>query len=239
MDGTPYLLDPAHWSGPGSIPELVLAHLGYTGLALLLGVLVAFPVGLLIGHTGRGAWLAVNAGNAGRALPTLGLLMLLVTLMGLGRVPVLIVLVVLVLPPILTSTYAGLRSVDRAAVDAARGMGMRPLQVLLGVEVPMALPVLFSGLRAAALQVVATATVAASVGLGGLGRLLIDGLALNDYGRVVAGAVVVAVLAVVLDVLLALVQRAVVSPGLTGRGARRRGSRPPTPAQSRLDADLA
>ncbi|WP_337061623.1 ABC transporter permease [Kineococcus sp. G2] len=241
MEDTPYLLDPARWSGPGSIPQLVLAHLGYTGLALLAGVLIAFPLGLLIGHTGRGAWLAINAGNAGRALPTLGLLMLLVTLMGLGVLPVLIALVVLVVPPILTSTYAGLRSVDRAAVDAARGMGMRPLQVLFGVEVPMALPVLFSGLRAAALQVVATATVAAAVGLGGLGRLLIDGLAVNDYGRVVAGAVVVAVLAIALDVLLALVQRAVVSPGLTGRRSRRtRGRRrPDTPAQSRLDADLA
>ncbi|WP_432483801.1 ABC transporter permease [Kineococcus esterisolvens] len=241
MDETPYLLDPAHWSGSGSIPQLTLDHLGYTGLALLLGLCVAFPLGLLIGHTGRGSFLAINAGNAGRALPTLGLLMLLVTLLGLGLVPVLIALVVLVIPPILTSTYAGLRSVDRAAVDAARGMGMRPLQVLFGVEVPMALPVLFSGLRAAALQVVATATVAAAVGLGGLGRLLIDGLAVNDYGRVAAGAIVVAVLAIVLDLLLALVQRSVVSPGLTGRRPRRRrgGRRPPTPAQSRLDADLA
>ncbi|WP_432507690.1 ABC transporter permease [Kineococcus arenarius] len=241
MEETPYLLDPAHWSGDGSIPQLVLAHLGYTGLALLAGFCIAFPLGLLIGHTGRGSFLAINAGNAGRALPTLGLLMLLVTLMGLGVLPVLIALVVLVIPPILTSTYAGLRSVDRAAVDAARGMGMRPLQVLFGVEVPMALPVLFSGLRAATLQVVSTATVAAAVSLSGLGRLLIDGLAVNDYGRVLAGAVVVAVLAILLDLLLALVQRAVVSPGITGRGSyRARGRRRRTsPDQSRLDADLA
>ncbi|WP_432573255.1 ABC transporter permease [Kineococcus sp. SYSU DK005] len=241
MDETPYLLDPARWSGPGSIPALTLEHLGYTGLALLLGVLIAFPLGLLIGHTGRGAFLAVNAGNAGRALPTLGLLILLVTVMDrLDAVPVLITLVVLVVPPILTSTYAGLRSVDRAAVDAARGMGMRPLQVLFGVEVPMAMPLLFSGLRAATLQVVATATVAAYVGLGGLGRLLIDGLAVNDYGRVVAGAVVVAVLAIVLDLLLGLVQRLVVPRGVSGRRLRgARGERPPTPAKSRLDADPA
>ncbi|MEV0901706.1 ABC transporter permease subunit [Actinoplanes sp. NPDC049802] len=213
-----YLLDPAHWElgAPGSIPTLILAHLGYTALALLLGTIVALPVGLYIGHTGRGAFLAINAGNAGRSLPTLGLLMLLVTLLGLGLLPVLIALTVLVIPPILTSTYAGMRSLDHRVVDAARGMGMRSWQVLTRVELPMALPVLMSGFRSAALQVVATATVAAAVGLSGLGRLLIDGLAVNDYSRVLAGAIVVAVLAVLVDLLLALVQRRIVSPGLKG-----------------------
>jgi osmoprotectant transport system permease protein len=148
----------------------------------------------------------------------------MVTLMGLGFLPVLIALTVLVVPPILTTTYAGLRNVDRSAVDAAVGMGMRPWQVLWRVEVPMALPVMLGGLRSAALQVVATATVAASVGLSGLGRLLIDGLSVNDYGRVVAGAVVVAVLAIVLDLVLGLVQRYAVSPGVSGRGLRRRST---------------
>ncbi|GIE32634.1 glycine/betaine ABC transporter permease [Actinoplanes italicus] len=213
-----YLTDPAHWdlSATGSIPNLILSHLGYTCLALLFGALIALPVGLYIGHTGKGSFIAINAGNAGRSLPTLGLLMLMVTLLGLGLLPVLIALTVLVIPPILTSAYAGMRNVDQRVVDAARGMGMRPWQVLTRVELPMALPVMFGGFRNGALQVVATATVAAAVGLGGLGRLLIDGLAVNDYSRVLAGAIVVAALAVLVDLFLALIQRLVVSPGLKG-----------------------
>jgi osmoprotectant transport system permease protein len=214
-----YLFDAANWdwATSGSIPQLIVSHLWYVFLALLIGTAIALPVGLWIGHTGRGSFLAINAGNAGRSLPTLGLLMLMVTLLGLGLTPVLIALTVLAIPPILTSAYAGIRSLDPRVVDAARGVGMRPWQVLTQVELPMALPVLMSGFRSAALQVVATATVAAAVGLGGLGRLLIDGLAVNDYSRVLAGAIVVAVLAVALDLLLALAQRWIVSPGLSGR----------------------
>jgi len=216
-----YLLDPAHWDfSDGSIPRLILSHLWYVLLALLIGTAIALPVGLWIGHTGRGSFLAINAGNAGRSLPTLGLLMLMVTLLGLGLAPVLIALTVLVIPPVLTSAYAGIRSLDHRVVDAAKGIGMRPWQVLTKVELPMALPVLMSGFRSAALQVVATATVAAAVGLNGLGRLLIDGLAVNDYSRVLAGAIVVAVLAVVLDLVFALAQRWVVSPGLTERSSK-------------------
>jgi osmoprotectant transport system permease protein len=217
-----YLLDAANWdpATPGSIPQLILSHLWYVALALLIGTAIALPVGLWIGHTGRGSFLAINAGNAGRSLPTLGLLMLMVTLLGLGLTPVLIALTVLVIPPILTSAYAGIRSLDPRVVDAARGVGMRPWQVLAQVELPMALPVLMSGFRSAALQVIATATVAAAVGLGGLGRLLIDGLSVNDYSRVLAGAIVVAVLAVALDLLLALAQRWIVSPGLSGRARK-------------------
>ncbi|WP_250030994.1 ABC transporter permease [Paractinoplanes maris] len=211
-----YLFDAAHWdlNASGSIPQLLLSHLWYVFLALAIGTVIALPIGLYIGHTGRGSFIAINAGNAGRSLPTLGLLMLMVTLLGLGLLPVLIALTVLVIPPILTSAYAGLRSLDQRVVDAARGVGMRPWQVLTRVELPMALPVLMSGFRSAALQVVATATVAAAVGLGGLGRLLIDGLAVNDYSRVLAGAIVVAVLAVLLDLILALAQRWIISPGL-------------------------
>jgi osmoprotectant transport system permease protein len=214
-----YLFDAANWdpTAAGSIPQLILSHLWYVALALLIGTAIALPIGLWIGHTGRGSFLAINAGNAGRSLPTLGLLMLMVTLLGLGLTPVLIALTVLAIPPILTSAYAGIRNLDPRVVDAARGIGMRPWQVLTQVELPMALPVLMSGFRSAALQVVATATVAAAVGLGGLGRLLIDGLSVNDYSRVLAGAIVVAVLAVALDLVLALVQRWIVSPGLSGR----------------------
>jgi len=213
-----YLLDPAHWDfSDGSIPMLIVSHLWYVLLSLAIGTVVALPIGLWIGHTGRGSFLAINAGNAGRSLPTLGLLMLMVTLLGLGLTPVLIALTVLVIPPVLTSAYAGIRNLDHRVVDAAKGVGMRPWQVLTKVELPMALPVLMSGFRSAALQVVATATVAAAVGLNGLGRLLIDGLAVNDYSRVLAGAIVVAVLAVVLDLVLAQVQRWIVSPGLSKR----------------------
>ncbi len=223
-----YLFDPANWAPAttGSIPQLILAHLGYTALALLLGALIALPVGLYIGHTGRFSFGAINAGNAGRSLPTLGLLYLIVTLLGLGVVPVIIALTVLTIPPILTATYAGLRNVDRATIDAALGMGLRPLQVLRQVEVPVALPLIMGGVRSATLQVVSTATVAATVGLSGLGRLLIDGLSVRDYPRVLAGAVVVAVLAIALDLLLGLLQRYAVSPGLTGRGTTR-GARAP------------
>jgi osmoprotectant transport system permease protein len=219
-----YLFDAQHWglTTPGGFPQLLLSHLAYVGLALLIGTVIALPVGLYIGHTGRGSFLAINAGNAGRSLPTLGLLMLMVTLLGLGLTPVLITLTVLVVPPILTSAYAGMRSLDPRVVNAARAMGMRPWQVLTRVELPMALPVLMSGFRSAALQVVATATVAAAVGLDGLGRLLIDGLAVNDYSRVLAGAIVVALLAVVLDLILAYAQRWIVSPGLSGRARARR-----------------
>ncbi|MEO6955789.1 MAG: ABC transporter permease [Antricoccus sp.] len=214
-----YLFDGAHWhfDKPGSIPNLILQHLGYTFVSVLIAMAIALPLGAYIGHTNKGAFLAINIANAGRALPTFGLVTLLVTLIGLGTLPVVIALVVLSIPPILANTYAGLRAVEPGAVDAARGMGMRPARVLLGVEVPMAMPLIMAGLRSAVLQVVATATIAAYVGGGGIGRLLIDGLSIGDYSRVVAGAVVVAVLAIVLEVLMTLLERAIVSPGVSGR----------------------
>jgi osmoprotectant transport system permease protein len=218
-----YLFDGAnwHWATGSSIPRLLLQHVEYTLITLLISAAIALPVGLLIGHTNRGALLAINIGNAGRALPTFGLLTLMVTLVGIGTLPVLVALVVLAVPPILSATYAGIRSVDPAAVNAAIGMGMRPAQVLFKAEVPMALPLIVGGLRSALLQVCATATVAAYVGFGGLGRLLIDGLSTNDYAEVFAGALLVAILAIVLDVLSAAVERAIVSPGVRARRARR------------------
>jgi osmoprotectant transport system permease protein len=224
-----FLFDSANWvpGEPDGFPHRILEHLLYTGLAVVIAFLIAFPLGMLIGHTGRGAFLAINAGNAGRALPTLGVLMLVVALAGAGLVPATVALVVLAIPPILTSTYAGVSSVDPATVDASRGVGMTGFQVATRVEMPDAMPIIFGGLRNATLQVVSTATIAAYVGLGGLGRYLFDGLALRDYPRVVAGAVLVAVLAVVLDLLLAAAQRTLVSPGVDGRAERgpRRASR--------------
>lgn len=232
-----YLFDGGHWSLAGEgIPDRLLQHIAYTLVTLAISAVIALPVGLFIGHTNRGAFLAINIGNAGRSLPTFGLLSLMVVLVGIGTLPVIVALVVLAVPPILASTYAGLRSVDRSAVDAAIGMGMRPMQVLFRAEVPMALPLIVSGLRSALLQVCATATVAAYVGLGGLGRLLIDGLSTNDYPQVFAGAVLVAVLAVLLDLLSAAVERAVVSPGVRERSVRRTRWRRARPDPTNEDA---
>ena len=221
-----YLLDGDNWSwaSGSSLPHRLLEHVWFTLVALLISALIALPIGLLIGHTNRGAFLAINIGNAGRSLPTFGLLSLMVTLVGIGTIPVLVALIVLAVPPILAATYAGIRSVDRAAVDAAIGMGMRPWQVLFRAEVPMAMPLIIGGLRSALLQVCATATVAAYVGLGGLGRLLVDGLSVSQYDQVFAGAVLVAVLAIALDLTAAAAERAVVSPGVRVRRSRRSGS---------------
>lgn len=228
QDTFSFLLDPANWALGASdgFPQRILEHLTYTGIAVVIAFLLAFPLGVLIGHTGKAAFLAINAGNAGRALPTLGVLMLVVALAGTGLIPAIVALVILAIPPILTSTYAGVASVDPATVDASRGVGMTGYQIAVQVEVPDALPIIFGGIRNATLQVVSTATIAAYVGLGGLGRYLFDGLALRDYPRVVAGAILVAVLAVALDLLLAAAQRRLVSPGVDGRAER--GPRKPT-----------
>lgn len=236
-----FLLTAGHWSlgDPDAFPARVLEHLGYSILALVLAFLLAFPLGLLIGHTDRGSFLAINVGNAGRALPTLGILMLVLSLVGTGLVPVIVALVVLAVPPLLTTTYAGINSVSRDAVDAARGMGMKEWQIAWQVELPIALPIVFGGIRNATLQVVSTATIAAYVGLGGLGRYLFDGLALRDYPRVLAGAVVLAVLAVTLDLLLGALQRLLVSPGVDGRalgGPRRPEQAAPGPVPAPLAA---
>ena len=218
-----YLFDPDNWhlTGDSSIPERLAQHVGYTLAALLISALIALPLGLLIGHTNRGAFLAIGLGNLGRALPTFGLVLLLVTFMGVYIWPVLAALIVLAIPPILAQTYAGIRSVDPAAVDAAVGMGMRPTQVLFQAEVPMAMPLIISGLRSATLQVCATATIAAYASFGGLGRLLIDGLNRNQYDQILAGAIMVALLAIALDYLFAAIERTVVSPGVRERSGRR------------------
>jgi len=215
-----FISDSANWSGAEGIGNRILQHLGYTFLSLGIAAVIALPVGLLIGHTRRGAFLAINTANAARALPTLGLLTLIVLLIGIGRLPVIIALVVLGIPPILASTYAGVSGVDRPTIDAARGMGMTEREILTKVEVPIALPLIISGLRSATLQIVSTATVAAYVALGGLGRYVIDGLSLRDFPQMLTGAVLVAVLAILLDLAFAAIGRYAVSAGLTGRRRR-------------------
>jgi osmoprotectant transport system permease protein len=223
-----WLLDSAHWSGPDGIPTRLGEHLWYSALALVIAAVIATPLGLAIGHTGRGRFFVVNLAGAARAIPSLGLLYLMVLwlfpkLSGdtAFLIPSLIVLVVLAIPPIMSGAYAGVEGVDPAARDAAKGMGMTGLEVLRKVEVPCALPLIFSGLRSAALQVVGTATIAAVAGLGGLGRLLIDGQKVLDYPQMASGAVLVALLALTIDLGLALVQRYAVSPGLSGRSTTR------------------
>jgi osmoprotectant transport system permease protein len=208
----------ANWSGSGGIPMRLLEHIEFSFAALLLSMVIAIPLGLLIGHTRRGAVLVVVAANAARALPTLGLVVLIVLLAGVGTTwPVLLPLVALAIPPILVNTYEGIRGVDEDLRDAAYGMGLRGGQVLMKVLVPVALPLILLGLRIAAIQVVATATVAAYVGLGGLGRYIIDGLATKDFPSTIGGAVLVAALALVVQLAFSLLQRVVVSPGVSQR----------------------
>jgi osmoprotectant transport system permease protein len=221
-----WLGDGTHWQGDDGILRRLAQHLGYSLTAVLIAAAIAIPLGLYIGHTGRGRFLVVNIAGAARAIPSLGLLFLAFLWLGpkfSGDVaflaPTGLVLVVLAIPPILSGTYAGVENVEPAARDAARGMGMRGTEVLRQVEFPCALPLIMSGIRSSTLQVIATATIAAVVSLGGLGRFLIDGLAVRDTPQTASGAVLVAGLALLVDLSLALVQRSVVSPGLTGRYA--------------------
>jgi osmoprotectant transport system permease protein len=201
------LTDSAHWSGADGITHRLVEHIGYTAETVAIASAVAIPLGLWIGHTGRFRSLAVALTGALRALPTLGLLTLIVLKTGIGLTPALIALVVLAIPPLLAGAYSGLESVDRKTIDAARAMGMTEWQILTKVEVPLALPLIVGGIRSATLQVVATATVAAFVSLGGLGRYIIDGQAVQDYAQMAGGSVIVVALALVLDGLLAGVQR--------------------------------
>ena len=206
--GISWLSDGAHWHGEDGFPHRILQHLGYTALTVAIAAAIAIPLGLWIGHTGRLRGLAIALTGALRALPTLGLLTLVVIWRGIGLTPPIVALVVLAIPPLLAGAYAGLEAVDRATLDAARAIGMTEWQVLGKVEIPLAMPLILGGLRAAVLQVVATATVAAYIGLGGLGRFVMDGLAVRDYPQMVAGSLLVVVLALALDGLFAVTQRA-------------------------------
>lgn len=197
-----YLLDPANWGPGGTITRLLGQHLFYTVAAVAIAAAIAIPVGILIGHTGRGSFLVIGLSNAARAIPSLGLLVLVVLLLGTGWGPIVGVLAVLGLPPILTATAAGVQGADHEAVHAARALGMTEGQIVGRVEWPLALPLVISGLRSGSLQVVATATVAALAAGGGLGQLLTSGQASQNYSQMFAGAVLVAVLAVLIDLVL-------------------------------------
>jgi osmoprotectant transport system permease protein len=237
-----WLTDPAHWTGPNGIPQRILEHLIYSGISLVIAALIAIPLGVIVGHSGRAKW-TVSLANSLRAVPSLGLLFAVALWLGpkiasslAYVIPSVIVLVLLAVPPILSGTYAGIQGVDPAARDAAMGMGMRGGEVLRKVELPCALPLLLSGVRSATLQVIATATIAASISLGGLGRYLIDGLSVSDYAQMASGAILVAALALVMDGILSIVQRTAVSPGLTGKFRNTRDNRPVVTTTARGDA---
>ncbi len=226
-----WLLDPAHWAGTDGIPIRMWEHISISAVSVLAAAAIALPVGAFIGHTGRAASLAINLANIGRAVPSYAILVIVLPIslrlapelgydpsLGLSEIPTFTAMTALAIPPILVGTYAGLREVDRDLVEAARAMGMRERQVLLGIEVPLALPVILGGIRTAAVQVVATATLGAVVAYGGLGRYIIDGIARNEHDRLFAGVVLVAALALVVEGAFALLQRAMTSPG-PGSGA--------------------
>ncbi|MDQ2689555.1 MAG: ABC transporter permease [Chloroflexota bacterium] len=231
-----WFADPATWSGRDGIPIRLWEHLWISGVALAASLGIGLPVGLAIGHTGRGATAVVALANIGRAVPSLGLLglaflALLPLGLGVGPVPGILALAALGIPPIVVNAYVGISEVDRDLVEAARGMGMREREVLGLVEVPIGLPVILAGVRTSAVQIVATATLVAVLGGGTLGQLILIGLNVGDQVRVFGAALTVAVLSIGTELAFAAIQRAGTSPGLRGR------SRVPTePAQVQRSA---
>ena len=196
-----WLTDPANWTGPDGVPARTLEHLVIAGLAMALGMLVALPLGVWLGHTRRAAFLTTSVGNLGRAIPTLALLVILASIpqIGVGDLAAVLALALFAIPPMLTSTYVGVRDVDPGVHDAALGMGMTGGQVLRRVELPLAAPPMLSGIRTSLVQVVATVALAALVGSGGLGRYVVDGFARQDSTLVLVGALLVSVLALGTD----------------------------------------
>jgi osmoprotectant transport system permease protein len=217
-----------HWEGSFGIPARVIEHVLMSAISVALAAAVALPAGMYIGHRRRFEFLVVSLANFGRAIPSFGLLFLFVLMLGLGlaypaylRPAIILALVLLAIPPILTNTYVGIQSVDDDTLEAARGMGFTEWGVLLRIEVPLAAPLILAGLRTAAVQVVATATLAAVIAGGGLGRYIVDGFATRDFPQIFAGALMVAVLAVFTEVGFSLLER-VASPRTASRGPKRR-----------------
>jgi osmoprotectant transport system permease protein len=217
-----WFADPATWTGRDGIPVRLWEHLWISGVSLGAAIAIGLPLGLAIGHTGRGAGAVVAIANIGRAIPSLGLMglafiVLLPLGLGVGPLPTIIALTALGIPPIVVNAYTGLREVDRELVEAANGMGMREREVLTRVEVPIALPVILAGVRTSAVQIVATATLAAAIGGGTLGQIIYIGFNIGDQVRIFGAALVVAALSVGTEIGFAAIQRAGTSPGLRGR----------------------
>lgn len=209
LDALSWLADPASWTGPEGIAQRLVEHLLLSLVPVLIAVVVAAPA-LWLGHVGRGQVLAVNTSNIGRALPSLALLGMFSALIPRGYSsiwPTIITLVALAVPPLVTNFYVGVRGVDRGVVDAARGTGLTERQILTRVEVPLAAPLIMAGIRTSTVQVIATAALAALFAQGGLGRFIVDGQATGRYDVLIGGAILVAALALVADVLLGAVER--------------------------------
>lgn len=222
-----WLANPVNWQGPNGIPLRLYEHVALSGVSLVLAGCMAMPLGLWIGHTGRFSWLVVSSANAWRALPSFAVIGLLVPFttvidpnLGFTLYPTLIAMIVLAGPPILVNAYQGVAGVDRDLVEAARAMGMKERQVLFGLEIPIALPVLATGVRSASVQVIATATLGAEFGFGGLGRYIVLGDANQDNGELFGGVVLVAALALITLAAFTILERRLVSAGLTTRSAR-------------------
>ena len=209
-----------HWRGDFGVPHRLTEHALMSLAAVAAALVIGLPLGIWLGHRGRGGALAINISNVGRAIPSLAILALVQQAIGLsgwpgfGARPAFVALVALAVPPLVTNAYVGMRGVDRDVVEAARGMGMTGGELLWRVEVPIALPLVMAGVRTAAVQVVATATLAAVTAWGGLGRFIVDGFGQQDNAQIVAGALLVGLMALVTELGLGLLQRAVVSEGL-------------------------
>jgi osmoprotectant transport system permease protein len=221
-----WLADPAHWQGSDGIPTRVAEHVLMSGVTIVVAVLIAAPIGVLLGHAGRGSFVVLNVANIGRALPSLALLALLLPValalgLGLGFWPTFLAVLPLGIPPILTNAYVAVREVDRDLVDAARGQGLGEWQILRQAELPLAAPLIVAGIRGAAVSIVATITLGALVASGGLGRYIVDGLARHDNERLVVGAVLVALLAIATEAAFGLVERRTVPAGLQESAGQR------------------
>jgi osmoprotectant transport system permease protein len=209
-----WFTDPAHWSGSDGIPTRLFEHIQLSAESVVIGAVIALPLGIVLGHYGRFAAAAINISNVGRAVPSFALLALSFQVFGLGDAPIIISLTALAIPPMVTNSYVAMREVDPDVKEAARGMGYRELAQVLRVELPLAVPLIMAGVRTSAVQVVATATLAALIAGGGFGRYIIDGLAQFDYSKLVAGAVLVALLALATEAGLAGVERLLVPRGI-------------------------
>jgi osmoprotectant transport system permease protein len=216
----------AHWRGTGGIPQRLWEHVQLSGAAVLTALVIALPIGLVLGHLNKGGFVALNVANIGRAVPSIGVLVLAQSAFGIGEMPAYVALVALAIPPVVTNAFIGVRDVDADIREAARGMGMTARQVLRRVELPLAAPLIVAGIRTAAVQVVATATLAALIAGGGLGRFIVDGLAQRDTGQLLGGAILVAVLSVATEA------------GL-GRVQRRMAARSATVADGQVEEELA
>jgi len=214
-----WLTDPAHWSGTDGIPTRLGEHLHLSVEAVAIGAAIALPIGIALGHYGRLGNLAISVSNLGRALPSYGILVTAFQVFGLGDAPIILALTALAIPPMVTNSYVALREVDPDIREAARGMGYRELPLVLRIEVPLAVPLIMAGIRTSAVQVVATATLAAAIAGGGLGRYIIDGFAQQDYVKLFAGAVLVGALALLTDGSLSLLERVLMPRGIRMRKA--------------------